>query len=54
MSELNNTTFSLYKIKSVFILKQIFGKLDLNKFLNIIRYNKKYQEKLNISKNTYI
>ena len=53
MSKGKNNSFSLYKIKSAFILKQIFGKLDFNKFLNIIRYNKKYQEKLNISNNTY-
>jgi surface protein len=45
----------LYKdIKSKPILKQIFDKLSENKFLNLIKCNKKIQEILNIGINDYI
>ena len=45
---------SFMNIKSNFILRKIFGNLDEIKFLNIIRYNKIHQNKLNISLNNYI
>ena len=45
---------SFMNIKSNFILRKIFGNLDEIKFLNIIRYNKRHQNKLNISLNNYI
>ena len=45
---------SFLNIKSNFILRKIFGNLDEIKFLNIIRYNKIHQNKLNISLNNYI
>ena len=40
-------------IKSNIILKKIFEKLQQNKFLNVICYNKMFQNKLNIDKNDY-
>jgi len=38
---------SIINIKSDFILKQIFENIQKNKLLNIIRYNKNLQKKLN-------
>ena len=40
-------------IKSSFVLKIIFGFLNEFKKLNIIKYNKKLQKKLNVKKNDY-
>ena len=41
-------------VKSKYILKEIFNNLVENKKLNIIRYNKMIQDKLNININDYI
>ena len=49
MAEINNISnksFSLMNVKSNYILKEIFDVLDTCKCLNIIRYNKMYQKKL--------
>ena len=49
MAEINNISnksFSLMNVKSNYILKEIFDVLDICKYLNIIRYNKVYQKKL--------
>ena len=40
-------------IKSSFVLKIIFGFLNEFKKLNIIKYNKKLQKRLNVNKNDY-
>ena len=44
---------TLINIKSKFILKKIIQNIKETKMLNIIRYNKKYQNKLNIDINDY-
>ena len=44
---------ALMNIKSKYILKQIFNHINLNIFLNIIRYNKLFQQKLNIDISDY-
>ena len=41
-------------IKSKYILKQIFDNLKINKSFQIIKYNKKLQNRLNININDYI
>ena len=41
-------------IKSKYILKQIFDNLKINESLEIIKYNKKIQNRLNIKINDYI
>ena len=43
----------LMKVKSKYILKRIFAHIQYTKFLNIIRYNKNLQSKLNIELNDY-
>ena len=43
----------LDNIKSKYILKQIVDNMKKYKFLNIIRYNKNFQHKLNININDY-
>ena len=48
---LNNNT--LLRIKSKYILQEIFDYLNENKFLNFIRYNKSLQYKLDKSINDY-
>ena len=56
MEEASNNskkTISLRDVKSNFILKQIFGNLNRNKFFNIIRYNKEIQKRLDIDINDY-
>ena len=56
MADLNNNqnnSVSFMNIKSNYILQQIFEILDINKFLNIIRYSKLYQQKLEKSINDY-
>ena len=53
MSETNNNS-SLLKIKSKYILKQVIGNLKIKKSLEIIRYNKILQNKLNIKINDNI
>ena len=45
--------YSFSNIKSKYILKLIFGKLQKNKLLGIIRYNKKLQKLLCIDINNY-
>ena len=52
-SEKNIKTIKLKHIKSKYILKEILNKIDFIKLLNIIRYNKKMQNKMNININTY-
>ena len=44
----NNTNNYLSNINSKYILTQIFDYIDENKYLNIIRYNKALQKKINI------
>ena len=41
------------EIKSKYILKQIFDNVTKNKYLNIIKYNKNIQQKLEIGLNDY-
>ena len=43
----------LFNIKSIYILKQILDNLEETKLLNLIRYNKCHQNKLNLDINTY-
>ena len=43
----------IIEIKSSFVLKIIFGFLNECKKLNIIKYNKKLQKRLNVNKNYY-
>ena len=57
MKETNNKElkeYSLKDIKSKYILKQIFANLTEKKILEIIKYNKNFQEKLKIDKNDYV
>ena len=51
MEKINNI---LIKIRSKYILKQIFDNLKENKLLEIIRYNKNIQNKLNKNLIDYI
>ena len=51
MEKINNF---LKQIRSKYILKQIFDNLKENKLLEIIRYNKNIQKKLNKKLNDYI
>ena len=41
------------KIKSDYFLRKLFNILDKNKSLNIMKYNKKLQKRLNININDY-
>ena len=43
----------LEKIKSIFIFKAIFRHLRINKYYDIIKYNKKCQKKLNLTLKDY-
>jgi len=43
----------LNKIRCVYIIKEIFKNIEPVVFLNIIRYNKKIQKKLEITKGNY-
>ena len=43
----------MLKIKSKFVLKRIFQNIKENKFLDMIRYNKRFQNKFNISIQNY-
>ena len=49
----DNKKSILLNIKSIYILKQIFDDLCENNLLNLIRYNKFYQNKINVDINTY-
>ena len=49
----NTSIFNLRKIRNKYILKQIFEHLNQKKFLNIIKYNKNIQNKLEINQNDY-
>ena len=51
--EEDNKKIILLNIKSIYILKQILDILDESILLNLIRYNKYHQNKLNIDINTY-
>ena len=51
MEKINNL---LIKIRSKYILKQIFDKIKENKLLELVRYNKNLQKKLNKDLNDYI
>ena len=44
----------IIKIRSKYVLKQIFDNLKLNKLLEVIRYNKKLQNELNKKRKEYI
>ena len=44
----NELKVILKKIKSQYVLKKIFNNIQKNKFLDIIKYNKKIQKKLNL------
>ena len=50
----NNSNNNLENIKSIFILKEIFHNLQKHKWLNIIKYNKKIQRRINITLNDYV
>ena len=49
-----NKTNLLIKVKSKYILKEIFDNLKENKKLDIIRYNKKVRKNLNKNIKDYI
>ena len=49
----NTSKSILEKINSKYIIEQIFDNLLRRKMLQIIKYNKHFQKKLNISKNDY-
>jgi len=49
----NEKITTLSGIRNNYILKKIFMNLKLNKLLEIIKYNKKYQFKLNKNLNDY-
>ena len=56
MSETNNDVNKnniLMKVRQKGILQIIFDNLSLNKYLNIIRYNKSIQKKVEININDY-
>ena len=56
MKSTKNNSFglnSLKKVKSKYVLQQVFVNLSRNKFLNIIRYNKDLKNFLNIRKDAY-
>ena len=56
MSENNNNSnrmFFLINIKSIYLIKQIPDNLIKTKFLNIIKYNKKLQKRLDITLNDF-
>ena len=52
-NEVNLNTTNLNNVKSKLILKKIFDNITTIKRLNIIRYNKSIQNKLNIDINSY-
>ena len=52
MSDKNNIV-GLKNVKNNYILKKIFDNLEINKYLNLIRYNKKIQQRLNKDKKDY-
>ena len=41
-------------LKSIYILKKVINIMKKNKLLEIIKYNKKLQKRLNININNYI
>ena len=49
----NEQTKEFKKLRSNFILKKIFILMEINKSLEILRYNKKLQKRLNISIDNY-
>ena len=48
-----NSNYNITEIKSKYILKKIFYNIKEYKYLKIIKYNKKLQNRLNISINDY-
>ena len=52
-NEVNLNTTNLNNVKIKLILKKIFDNITTIKRLNIIRYNKSIQNKLNIDINSY-
>ena len=52
-SKVNGTKDNLKNIKSNYILKLIYSNIPTNKSLKIIKYNKKIQNRLNISAKDY-
>ena len=48
-----NKSLSLKSVKNNYILKKILDNLEINKFLNLIRYNKNIQQRLNKDKKDY-
>ena len=50
----NKNIFLCNGIKSIYILKKIFGILQKRRTLKIIRYNKNIKSKLSINLNDYI
>ena len=52
-SKVNDTKDNLKNIKSNYILKLIYSNIPTNKSLKIIKYNKKIQNRLNISVKDY-
>ena len=52
-NNLNNSNSNLQNVTSAYILSKIFDNISTYKRLGIIRYNKKFQKKLNLSINNY-
>ena len=56
MTETNsniNSNFLLNNVKCKYIIEKIFENVEMNKFLNIIRYNKALQKRLDKNINDY-
>ena len=51
--KIKESKININNIKSKYILKKIFGNLEMNKLLRIIIFNKKIQKKLNINIEDY-
>ena len=49
----NNSNFLLNNVKSKYIIEKIFENVKINKFLNLIRYNKILQKRLDTNINDY-
>ena len=46
--------FPLFNVKSKYILKKIFENVKQIKYLNILRYNKSLQKRMNITLDNFI
>ena len=52
-SKIKNLSSILNNVKSVYFLQKIFYNIHKNKWLEILKYNKKLQKRLNLSINNY-